>query len=75
MLYDVLVGYDGDKTTHIHRGNRLTFDTMLVSKDIKERIKGVSVDNKTLRDYSILGPGEIEHELESDHALVFVTLQ
>lgn len=74
MLYDVLVGYEGDKTTHIHRGNRLTFDTMLVSKDIKDMMKNVSVDNKTLRDYSILGPGEIEHELESDHALVYIEL-
>ncbi len=74
MLYDVLVGYEGNTTTHIHRGNQLTFDTMLVSKGVKETIKEVHVENKNLKDYSILGPGEIEHELESDHALVWVTV-
>ena len=74
MLYDVLVGYKGDKTTHHHRGNKLTFDTMLVSEGVKEIIQGVHVENTTLKDYSILGPGEIEHEIESDHALVWVTL-
>lgn len=74
MLYDVLIGYEGDTTTHIHRGNRLTFDTMLVSKNVKEMVQAVSVDNKTLKDYSILGPGEIEHEIESDHAMVWVNL-
>jgi endonuclease/exonuclease/phosphatase family metal-dependent hydrolase len=75
MLYDVLVGYDGDKTTHIHRGNRLSFDTMLVSSKVKEMVEEVHVENKTLKDYSILGPGEIEHELESDHALVYITIK
>ena len=74
MLYDVLVGYEGDRTTHFHRGNKLTFDTMLVSSKIKEMIQEVAVENKTLKDYSILGPGEIEHELESDHALVWITI-
>ncbi len=72
MLYDVLVGYQGDKTTHFHRGNQLTFDTMIVSKGIKEIIQDVGVENKTLKDYSILAPGDIEHEMESDHALVWV---
>ena len=74
MLYDVLVGYESDTTTHIHRGNKLTFDTMLVSSKIKEIIKEIHVENETLKDYSILGPGEIEHEIESDHALVWVRL-
>ncbi len=74
MLYDVLVGYEGDKTTHIHRANKLTFDTMIVSKGIKDVIQEVVIENKTLKDYSILGPGEIEHEIESDHALVWVAL-
>jgi hypothetical protein len=63
-----------DKTTHFHRGNKLTFDTMLVSKGVKELIQNVAVDNRTLKDYSILGPGEIEHELESDHALVWMQI-
>ena len=74
LLYDVLVGYEGDKTTHYHRGNQLTFDTMLVSKKVKEMIKEVHVENKTLKDYSILGPGEIEYEVESDHSLVWVSI-
>jgi endonuclease/exonuclease/phosphatase family metal-dependent hydrolase len=74
MLYDIMVGYEGDKTTHFHRGNKLTFDTMLVSKGVKELIQNVAVDNRTLKDYSILGPGEIEHELESDHALVWMQI-
>jgi len=73
-LYDVLVGYEGDKTTHIHRGNKLTFDTMLVSQGVQAMVKSVHVENSTLRDYSILAPGDIEHEIESDHALVSITL-
>jgi endonuclease/exonuclease/phosphatase family metal-dependent hydrolase len=74
ILSDVLVGYEGNKTTHFHRGNQLTFDTMLVSKGIKQMVVSVSVENESLKDYSILGPGEIEHEIESDHALVCITL-
>ncbi len=73
-LTDCMVTYGGDKTTHIHRGNKLTFDTILVSSKLHERIKSVSVDNKTLRDYSLLPWGEVEHEIESDHALVYVEL-
>ena len=73
-LGDVLAAYVGDKTTHIHRGNRLTFDTMLVSAGVKDRVKSVSVENQTLKDYSSLPFGEIEHEIESDHALVWVEL-
>lgn len=74
MLYDVMVGFEGDKTTHFHRGNKLTFDTMLVSKGVKEMIQNVTIENNSLKDYSILGPGEIEHEIESDHALVWVKI-
>jgi exonuclease III len=69
-LHDVLAGYNGDKTTHIHRGMRLTFDTLLVTNGLQERLKGVQVYNETLRDYSTLPQGAIEHEVESDHALV-----
>ena len=73
-LTDVLASYDGDKTTHIHRGTKLTFDTMLVSQRVKDMISSVSVENQTLRDYSILALGDIEYEIESDHALVWVNL-
>ncbi len=73
-LSDVLTGYTGDPTTHIHRGNKLTFDTVLVSDGLKGKISDIKVENETLRDYSILGPGEVEHEIESDHALVWVTI-
>ena len=74
MLSDVLVGYEGERTTHFHSGNKLSFDTILVSSKIKEMITSLGVENKTLKDYSLLGPGEIEHELESDHALVWITI-
>jgi endonuclease/exonuclease/phosphatase family metal-dependent hydrolase len=73
-LYDVLVGYTGSKTTHIHRGNDLTFDTMLVSEWVKNKITHVEVDNKDLKDYSALAPGEVEHVVEADHAMVMVNL-
>ncbi|MBP6888500.1 MAG: endonuclease/exonuclease/phosphatase family protein [Candidatus Pacebacteria bacterium] len=74
-LYDVLVGYTGSKTTHIHRGNDLTFDTMIVSEWIKNRIASVEVDNKDLKDYSALAPGEIEFVVEADHAMVTISLE
>lgn len=73
-LYDVMVGYEGDKTTHIHRGNRITFDTMIVSEGVKNKIQCVSVENKDLKDYSILPPGDIEYVVEADHAMVYATL-
>lgn len=73
-LYDVMVGYDGDKTTHIHRGNCLTFDTVIVSGEINKSLQSVRVYNEGLKDYSILPPGEIEYEVEADHAMVEVTL-
>lgn len=71
-LTDVLTGYAGDPTTHIHRGNKLTFDTILVSAGLREKVTSVAVENATLRDYSTFLPGEVEHEIESDHALVWV---
>ncbi len=73
-LYDVMVGYSGDKTTHIYRGNALTFDTMLLSEWLKNKIKSVSIENRDLKDYSALPPGDIEHVVEADHAMVIVTL-
>jgi endonuclease/exonuclease/phosphatase family metal-dependent hydrolase len=74
-LTDVLTEFNGDKTTHIHRGNRLTFDTLLVSQGIKEKISQVHVENKDLKDYSILPWGDIEHEGPSDHAMVWVEIK
>ncbi len=73
-LYDVMVGYEGNKTTHIHRGNDLTFDTMILSEGLKNKIKSVSVENKDLKDYSTLPPGDIEHVVEADHAMVILML-
>lgn len=69
-LYDVLVGYEGSKTTHIHRGNPLTFDTMIVSEGMKNKLVGVRVYNEGLQDYSILPPGDVEYVVEADHAMV-----
>lgn len=74
-LYDVMVGYEGNKTTHIHRGNPLTFDTILVTEWIKNKIQMVEVDNQNLKDYSTLPPGDIEHVIEADHAMVWVDLK
>ncbi len=72
MLFDVLSSYEGDKTTLIHRGTKLTFDTMIVSSGVKDMVKNVSVLNADLQDYSMLPP-ETE-VIESDHAMVVVTL-
>lgn len=71
-LYDVTVGYEGDKTTHIHRGNKITFDTMIVSEWMKNKIQEIAIDNKELKDYSTLPPGDIEYVVEADHAMVSV---
>lgn len=72
MFYDLLVGYAGEPVTHFHRGNKLVFDTIIATKGIQQKAKGVGVENKALRDYSTLPKGVIEHEIESDHALVWV---
>ncbi len=69
-LHDILATYAGDKTTHIHRGMRLTFDTLLVTGGMLERLVEAKVYNETLKDYSTLPQGAVEHEVESDHALV-----
>lgn len=71
-LDDMLIGYQGDRTTHMHRGNGLTFDTILVSQGLKEKVTSITIENKNLRDYSQLPWGEIEHEVESDHAMVWI---
>lgn len=74
VLYDALTGYEGDKTTHMHRGGKLTFDTILVTDGLKKDIVSVSVENQELKDYSILGWGEVEHVVEPDHAMVILDL-
>lgn len=73
-LHDVLTKYEGEATTHMHRGNALTFDTILLSCGLQEKVKSVMVENKTLQDYSMLPQGVIENEVESDHALVYVDI-
>lgn len=72
-LSDVLSDYKGDTTTHIHRGNRLTFDTMLVSQGLKPLIKEVAILNKDLEDCSML-PLNAD-VVGTDHAMVIVTLE
>jgi endonuclease/exonuclease/phosphatase family metal-dependent hydrolase len=74
-LSDVLSGFNGDKTSHMHRGNKITFDTLIVSPLIKEAITQVHVENKDLKDYSGLPWGAIEHEIPSDHALVWIEIR
>jgi endonuclease/exonuclease/phosphatase family metal-dependent hydrolase len=73
MLTDVLATFTGNATTHIHRGNKLTFDTIFVSSQLQPLIKDVKVYNETLQDFSLL-PLE-EQVIESDHAMVTVTLE
>jgi exonuclease III len=76
VLYDVLTSYEGDKTTHVYRGNKLTFDTIIISPKLKEGIVSVSVLNEDLKqDYSILPFGEIEKIMEPDHAMVILELK
>jgi exonuclease III len=72
--HDLLVGYEGDATTHLYRGKKLVFDTIIASLGIKNAAKDIVVENTTLKDYSALPQGAIEHEVESDHALVFVDI-
>lgn len=74
-LTDVMVRHEGNKTTHIHRGNTLTFDTILVTEKLLAKLTRVGVENQTLRDYSLLPWGAIEHEVESDHALVWMKVE
>lgn len=72
-LEDVLKVYDGDVTTHYHRGMKLTFDTILVSQGLVEKVKAVHVENKDLVDCSML-PLDAE-VVGSDHALVWVEVE
>ena len=73
-FFDLLIGYQGDTTTHIHRGKRLMFDTIIASAGLKGAVKSVKVENATLKDYSMLPPGAVEYEVERDHALVWVEI-
>lgn len=75
MFYDLLVGYEGEPVTHFHRGSKLVFDTIIATRGIQQKTKKVSVENKGLRDYSMLPKGAIEHEIESDHALVWADIE
>lgn len=74
ILWDTLTTYTGDKGTHLYRGMRNTFDTILLSGGLKEYFGSVFVDNNSLKDYSTLPQGEIETIVEPDHAMVTVTL-
>ncbi len=73
-FWDVLTKYEKDKTTHIHRSNRLTFDTILVSSGLQNYIGDTNVYNGELKDYSMLQKGDIETVVEPDHAMVTLTL-
>jgi endonuclease/exonuclease/phosphatase family metal-dependent hydrolase len=76
ILYEALTTYEGDKTTHVYRGNKLTFDTIIVSPKLKDEIVSVAVLNEDLKqDYSVLPFGEIEHIVEPDHAMVWMELK
>ncbi len=71
-LEDVLKSYAGDAVTHYHRGGKLTFDTILISQGLVEKVSSVHVENRDLTDCSQL-PLEAE-VVGSDHALVWVDI-
>ncbi len=73
VLLDVLIGYKGNLTTHIHDNNPLTFDTMVVSKEISNLIDNVSVLNQDLKCYSNIPLDE--EIIGSDHAMVVMNLK
>ena len=68
-LSDVLQSYAGDVTTHIHRGGKLTFDTILISQGLVDMVRSVKVENEDLVDCSQL-PLEAE-VVGTDHAMVW----
>ncbi len=70
-LTDVMSGKSFDKTTHIHKGDRQTIDTLLVSPLLRTQIRGVEVRNEGLLDMSELPLDNME--VGSDHAPVVVT--
>ena len=71
-LEDVLKTYEGDVTTHYHRGGKLTFDTILISQGLKDKVQSVHVENKELTDCSML-PLEAE-VVGTDHAMVWCSI-
>jgi exonuclease III len=75
FLFDILTGFKGDDATHIYRDTKLTFDTILVSNNLKNSISSVSVNNEDLKCYSGLPFGEIENVIEPDHAMVVLELK
>jgi exonuclease III len=72
-LEDVLKSYVGDAVTHYHRGGKLTFDTILVSAGLQEKVTSVHIENKELTDCSML-PLEAE-VVGTDHALVWMEMR
>ncbi len=70
-LTDVMSGKTFDKTTHIHKGERQTLDTLLVSPLLRTHIKEVGIHNEGLTDMSDLPLDNME--IGSDHAPVVVT--
>lgn len=71
-LTDTLSLYQGDKTTHMHRGNKLTFDTIIVSAGLLDTVKEIHIENSDLRDLSMLPLDTVT--IESDHALVWMEM-
>ncbi len=72
-LEDVLKSYNGDTVTHYHRGGKLTFDTILISAGLQEKVTSVHIENKDLTDCSML-PLEAE-VVGTDHALVWMEME
>ncbi len=70
VLHDMLIGYKGNPMTHIHDNIPLTFDTLVVSKEMLNLVEKVEVLNQGLKCYSNIPLDEAT--VESDHAMVVV---
>jgi exonuclease III len=68
-LNDIMASYKDSPVTHYHRGVGYTFDTLLISEGLKDKVRSVHVENGDLEDCSQL-PLDAE-VVGSDHALVF----
>ncbi len=69
-LADAMTGALSPLTTHIHHGEKKTFDTMLGTPFLARNIKKVEIFNENLHDMSELPLDN--REIESDHAMVVV---
>ncbi len=72
-LFDVMRDFEGERKTHLYKGNKLTFDTAIVSEGLMRKVKEVTIENKDLED---MGDLPLDNQrVESDHAMVVVEFE